>query len=184
MRKIRLKAEFDIRRARFSNSDAEAKLDELSERARGTQEKQGSGRWTERESWDLKADANLGSGVATISDVIFLIPGASACGSGTRNLETKAINLRGKLATQASLPKAAGGVKSILLAPLDPFFRRKGGGAVTPFTVTGTYSHPVFRTSFLSPRGFAAIIKTGEGSSRKTSLIAALPHCAAIPPPI
>jgi hypothetical protein len=47
----------------------------------------------------------------------------------------------------ASLSKAASGVKSLLLIPLDPFFKKRGAGAVVPVRVMGTYSHPRFKAS-------------------------------------
>ena len=36
------------------------------------------------------------------------------------------------------------GTKSILLKPLDPFFEKKGYGAVLPISITGTRENPVF----------------------------------------
>ena len=61
--------------------------------------------------------------------------------------QTEAIDLRGKLAMRATLSKAAGGIKSVFLLPLDPFFKKGFSGAVLPVRMTGTYSHPVFKVS-------------------------------------
>jgi hypothetical protein len=47
----------------------------------------------------------------------------------------------------ASLSKAAGGFKSVLLLPLDPFFKRAHAGAVIPIHIGGMYPHPTFRVS-------------------------------------
>jgi hypothetical protein len=57
----------------------------------------------------------------------------------------EAIDLHGSLAMHATLSKAAGGIKSVLLMPLDPFFKKHGAGAVVPVRIAGTYSHPVFK---------------------------------------
>jgi hypothetical protein len=46
---------------------------------------------------------------------------------------------------RATLSKAAGGIKSVILMPLDPFFKKNGAGAIVPVRITGTYSHPVFK---------------------------------------
>jgi hypothetical protein len=78
---------------------------------------------------------------------VFTTPGATARGGGTYSLLNKRIDLHGKLAMQASLSKAAGGIKSLLLLPLDPFFKKKNAGAVLPVKITGTYSHPTFGVS-------------------------------------
>jgi hypothetical protein len=75
------------------------------------------------------------------------VPGAVARGGGTYDLTTEAIDLRGQLSMRASLSKAAAGFKSVLLIPLDPFFKKNGAGAVLPVRISGTYSHPVFKVS-------------------------------------
>jgi hypothetical protein len=80
-----------------------------------------------------------------ISEALFTVPGAVARGAGTYDLSNEAIDLRGKLAMLATVSKAAGGIKSLLLMPLDPFLRRMGAGAIVPVRITGTYSHPVFK---------------------------------------
>src|SRR5205085_1622379 len=97
----------------------------------------------ERVAEDLKSDIRLRDGIATLSSALFAVPGAVARGSGTYDVTTEAIDLRGKLAMKASLSKAASGVKSILLIPLDPFFKKDGAGAILGVRISGTYSHPV-----------------------------------------
>jgi hypothetical protein len=93
----------------------------------------------------MKSEVKLDAGIATLSEALFAVPGAVARGAGTYNLSNEAIDLRGKLAMRATLSKAAGGIKSLILMPLDPFFKKDGAGAIVPVRITGTYSHPVFK---------------------------------------
>jgi hypothetical protein len=67
--------------------------------------------------------------------------------NGTYNLLNEAVDLSGTLAMQASLSKAAGGFKSILLLPLDPLYKKGSAGAVVSVGMTGTYDHPHFHIS-------------------------------------
>jgi len=39
---------------------------------------------------------------------------------------------------------AGGGVRSVLLKVVDPFFKKKGAGTVLPIKVRGTREHPKF----------------------------------------
>lgn len=75
-------------------------------------------------------------------DSLFVVPDAVASGGGTYNLENGAVDLRGKLATHASLSGLLTGWKSILAIPLDPFFRKERAGSVLTVTMTGAFSHP------------------------------------------
>ena len=95
----------------------------------------------------LKSDVKLQSGIATLSEALVAVPGAVASGGGTYNLLNESIDLHGRLAMRATLSKAAGGIKSVILMPLDPFFKKDGAGALLPIRVTGTYSHPAFKVS-------------------------------------
>jgi hypothetical protein len=92
--------------------------------------------------WTIPEDA-----VAQLSKGIFAVPGPVVRGGGIYTLTSQSIDFRRTLAMRASLSKAAGGIKSLLLLPLDPFFKKDGTGAVVPVRIGGTYSHPVFKMS-------------------------------------
>ncbi len=142
LRRVRLRGEFNITDAYFSHSSTQQKLNKLSRRARKYKRKR-----DEPVTADLKADTSLRNGTAFLSNASFRVPGAIARGGGIYNLLTEAIQLHGRLAMQVSLSQASGGIKSIFLLPLNPLFRKNGAGAVLPFRVTGTYSHPSFKVS-------------------------------------
>jgi hypothetical protein len=95
----------------------------------------------------LKGNVKLRDGIATLSAALFAVPGDIARGTGTYDVTTQVIDLRGDLAMHASLSKAAGGFKSVLLIPLDPLFKKNGAGSVLPVRISGTYSHPMFKAS-------------------------------------
>jgi AsmA-like C-terminal region len=146
LERLRLTGEFNISDAEFSHPHTRSKVDVLSAKARGQKHD------VEVAPSDLKADVTLHDAVATLSQASFRVPGAIAEGGGTYNVETEAIDLRGKLAMRATLSKAAGGIKSVFLLPLDPFFKKESSGAVLPVRMTGTYSHPVFKVSLRSQK--------------------------------
>jgi hypothetical protein len=143
LRRVRLRGQFNIRDAYFSRPATQQKVNELSKRAR----KKNKRKRDERAVVDLKGDVSLRRGIALLSNASFQVPGATARGRGTYNLLTEVVQLHGGLAMQARLSQAAGGIKSLFLLPLDPFFQKEGAGAVLPFRVTGTYSYPSFTIS-------------------------------------
>jgi hypothetical protein len=147
LQRVRLNGNFAIVRARFGKKQTQEKVDELSNRARESRK----GPKLRLVSADLKGHVHLQHAIANLSDLSFSVPGAAVQGEGTYNLITKQIDLSGKLLMQARLSKAAGGVKSILLMPLNPLFKRENAGSVLPIRITGDYSHPIFRAS-LRPR--------------------------------
>ncbi len=147
IRRVRLEGNFTISEAEFTNPRTQEKVGELSARARGKTSQIKSKGGPEPMTAELEGDVQLRHGIATVPTALFATAGAVAKGSGAYDLTTEAIDFRGKLAIHASLSKAAGGLKSILLKPLDPFFKKGGQGAVLPVRMSGTYSHPVFKVS-------------------------------------
>jgi hypothetical protein len=93
---------------------------------------------------NLRGHLELRDGVAKFSDLTFNVPGASARMNGTYNLENEQIDFRGTLKTEAEISQDTTGIKSTLLKPLNPLFKRKKAGADIPVKMTGTYHHPKF----------------------------------------
>lgn len=141
LRKLQLAGSFDVEDAQFAKPQTEGKLEQLSARSRGIRGHDLRRRTEAR----FAASVLIRDGTARLPELAFAVPGATARGNGTFNLISKAIDIKGKLAMQASLSSAAGGLKGIALLPLDPFFHKGGAGAVVPVAVSGTYSHPSFK---------------------------------------
>ena len=93
-----------------------------------------------------REDFKLADGTLSLAALKFRIPGAGAVHlDGTYGLRTEALAFDGTLRMQATISEAAGGgVRSVLLKVVDPFFRKKGAGTVLPIKVRGTREHPKF----------------------------------------
>jgi AsmA-like C-terminal region len=146
LKKVELEGDFAIADGAFTRSATEEKIAELSARALGDTHANTKAAHSPV-TLEIKSQVHLQEGVATLSQAFFSVPGAVTKGGGTYNLSNEAIDLNGKLAMNATVSKAAGGIRSILLLPVDPFFKKDGAGAVLPVHVRGTYSHPIFKVS-------------------------------------
>ena len=145
LRRVRLDGAFHIDHATFGHSNSQAKVDELSARTRRGHDD--PPRDPQKVTADMSGDVRLRNGTAEFSNSSFDVPGAKARVSGSYNLISEAVDLNGRLAIQASLSHAAGGIKSVLLLPLDPFFKKGNAGAVIAVHIGGTYARPVFKAS-------------------------------------
>jgi hypothetical protein len=67
--------------------------------------------------------------------------------AGTYGLRDEKLDFHGTLRLQAKLSQTTKGIKSFLLKPFDPFFR-KNGVTVLPIKVTGTRGQPSFGLDF------------------------------------
>jgi len=149
--RVRLTGNFSIGRARFTSSNTQKDVDQLSERAEGKKDKEkdhdqdDDANGFDRVLTDLKGQVALKGGTATFSPVSFAVPGAADM-NGTYSLLTKRVNMRGKMRMLATVSQASTGAKSIFLKILDPFYKKKkkGAGAEVPIKMTGTYGHTHF----------------------------------------
>jgi hypothetical protein len=150
--RVRLTGNFNISRARFTSTNTQKNVDQLSERAEGKKDKEKDYDQDDDENGfeqvmtDLKGNVIMKDGVATFSPVSFAVPGADADMKGTYSLLTKRVNMRGKMRMLATVSQASTGAKSIFLKVLDPFYKKKkkGAGAEVPIRMTGTYGHTHF----------------------------------------
>lgn len=137
-----LDGNFEILDARFTSRETRRKLEELSWRARGRPDEE-----TDPElevASEMRGDFRLRDGVATFANLAFRVPGADVLLDGTFDLQKEELEFRGKLRMEASLSQTTGGVKSVLLRLVDPFFRKDGAGAVVPIKIEGPLESPDF----------------------------------------
>lgn len=134
-----LNGEFGIARSRFSDRQFEEGLAKLSHSAKQAEQKERENPATVLSH--LKGQVSAANGLAHLSHVEFMIPGAHAWLNGTYSLLNYRTNLSGALITQGDVSKTQTGFKSILLKALTPFFRRKHHAKVVPFKITGPYGH-------------------------------------------
>ena len=150
LQELVLRGDFGISEGAFTKPAMQARVDEMSERARGEKQDkskpqvQADADDPENVVLNLKGHVGLRDGVANFSELSFSVPGASARMNGTYSLSSEQIDFHGMLKTEAELSQETTGMKSALLKPFDPLFRRKKAGAAVAVKMTGTYKNPEF----------------------------------------
>jgi hypothetical protein len=91
---------------------------------------------------NLSSEVTIGNGVAHLTSVYFQVPGARARAEGTYKIENAQVDLHGNLWTDASLSDNTSGIKTVLLEPLDPLFRRNHAGAMIGVSMEGDIHQP------------------------------------------
>lgn len=145
MDRLQLAGEFDVAGARFTNATVQAKLSDLSERARGLDPDKNS----QKVASNLRGRFRLDHTVLSLRDGRFDVPGATVQIGGTYGLASEALEFDGTVRMRATVSQAAGGgLKSVLLKIVDPLFRRDGAGAVLPIRIRGSRNEPKFGLDF------------------------------------
>ena len=140
VRKLELDGTFHIAQAKFTSVDVQRSIGTLSQRGRGRHD---AAPGTSTLS-DLLGTFRLRDGRLSFSSLQFAVPGAVVRMAGSYGLEDEQLDFRGTLRLQASLSQTVGGVKSIFLKLIDPFFRKNGAGAELPIKVDGARDKPKF----------------------------------------
>ncbi len=145
MDRLELAGEFEVANADFTNKEVQAKLSDLSERARGLDPDEHSGAIASH----LRAHFRLARNVLSLHDAAFAIPGALVQANGTYGLASEALQFDGTVRMKATISEAAGGgVKSVLLKAIDPLFKRGNAGAVIPIKIHGSRNDPKIALDF------------------------------------
>ncbi len=151
LHKLRLVGDFGIEDGQFAKPATQISVDTLSQRALGEKVNPAVTQTISNDTdasdpagviSQLAGHVELRDATATLNDLHFAVPGASAQMHGTYNLETLAIDLHGTLKTEEEFSDLATGFKSVMLKPFNRFFRKKHAGAVLPVHLTGTYKKP------------------------------------------
>jgi hypothetical protein len=142
-RKIGLKGGFTLRQIHFTNPDVEDKVDMLSLRAQGDPKDAKPG--AEDVHSEMVGQFVLGGGKLSFSKLNYALPGATVALTGEYSLDGDRFEFDGKMRTDAKVSQmVASKWKSILLKPVDPFFKKNGAGAEIPVKISGTKSAPKF----------------------------------------
>ena len=147
LKSLEMQGRFEITDAHFSG-ETQQKVNELSWRAQGKKIKD-SEEPPEVTVDTLSSEVVMNNGVAHLSNADFEVPGAEARMHGNYSFLTHAINLHGDLRTEAKISQDSSGIKSVLLKPLDPLFRKKHAGAQIPVVMNGPIKHPHFGTDIV-----------------------------------
>jgi hypothetical protein len=146
---LTLVGNFGIGGGTFTNSSMQARVDTMSQSARGEKKDQSKAKPDaaddpENVVLNLQGHVEVRDGVAKFTTLSFNFPGASAHVDGSYNLLNQQIDFHGILKTEAQLSQETTGIKSALLKPFDPLFKRKKAGAAVAVKMTGTYLDPHF----------------------------------------
>jgi hypothetical protein len=142
-RKLSLDAGFTLTRIHFTNPKVQDKVDILSLRAQGEPKKAKPGAVDVNSR--MVGQFRMNQGVLRFSNLTYFLPGARVNLQGVYSLDGQVFDFYGKVLTKASLSHMVGSWwASLLLKPIDPFFKGRGGGAEIPVSITGTRSEPKF----------------------------------------
>jgi hypothetical protein len=141
--RLSLAARFTLTRIHFTNPKVQDKVDMLSLRAQGEPKKAKPGA-TDVNS-RMVGQFHMNQGVLHFINLAYFLPGARVNLEGVYSLNGQVFDFHGKVLTKASLSHMVDSWwASLLLKPVDPFFKRKGSGAEIPVSITGTRSEPKF----------------------------------------
>jgi hypothetical protein len=142
-KKIGLRGGFTLEQIHFTNPEIEDKVDMLSLRAQGDPKAAKPG--AEDVHSEMVGQFVMDAGRLSFSKLNYSLPGADVMLMGEYTLDGERFEFAGKVRTKAKVSQmVASRWKSILLKPVDPFFKKDGAGAVIPVKVSGTKSAPKF----------------------------------------
>lgn len=139
--RLAVTGDFTIQEARFTDSNTQQPIDRLSGSAQG-EKKPEVDEHPPRVLAHVHGHISDAGGIATLSNVLFSVPGVDAKLRGTFALTTTRIDLAGDLSTTGQLSDTKTGVKSIFLKVVSPIWKKKAKEEIVPFRVTGTSSNP------------------------------------------
>jgi hypothetical protein len=136
--KLKLDGEFSVTEGQWASTEVREKLESLSRHAEGQPANENAGSSVS----NLRGHFDLDRGVITFKDLTFSVPGAAVELYGSYKLRGEELHFSGDLRMKAKLSQTVTGKKSFFLKAIDPFFAKKGAGAVIPITITGTRDSP------------------------------------------
>ena len=83
----------------------------------------------------MQSDFEMATGVITLPNLAFDVPGADILLKGTYTLSGGGLDFKGLAKMQATVSKMVGGWKGFLLKPADRFFKKDGAGTEVPIHV-------------------------------------------------
>ncbi|HUL35679.1 MAG TPA: AsmA-like C-terminal region-containing protein [Candidatus Eisenbacteria bacterium] len=159
--KISLDGHFGVEDGSWSNPAMREKIESLSRHALGKPEQEDAG----SAITDIRGDFTIRKGVLHFSRLTFHVEGAAVDLAGTYAMRQGTLDLTGHLTLQAKLSQTVTGTKSLLLKVFDPFFEKKGAGAVLPIHISGTREKPVFGVSVFH-KSFEKSLKASSNNSQ------------------
>ena len=138
---------FTITNAVFSSDKIQNKIEMLSMRAEG-KAKKANLQDKEDVASRMQGSFDVRNSKITVTRLLFTMPGAQVVTEGEYGMDGKLFEFHGKIRTKAKISQMTTGWKSLLLKPVDPFFKHHNAGAEIPFKITGTKDEPKFGPEF------------------------------------
>lgn len=140
--RIKLRGQFTLADARFTDEKVQEKIEDLSLRGQG---KPGAVKDTDPNSVaaQMQGSFQMANGTITLPDLKYTVPGVEISMAGTYELDGT-LHFDGTARMQATVSQMVGGWKGWLLKPADKLFERGGAGTQVPITVRGTRANPQF----------------------------------------
>ena len=148
MDRLELHGRFSIEQGRFSDLKVREKIEDLSRRGQGHPKDEDVG----DSLTALRSNFKLDDALITLNKLNFSVTGANVQLDGTYGIRSEDLEFHGKLHLQAKPSQAVTGVKSWLLKPFDPFFRKNGVTEI-PIKIAGKRSDPSFGLDFRRKSG-------------------------------
>ena len=140
--RLYLKGKFAVSGAHFSNDKIQSRVDALSMRSQGKVDAA-----TDNIPDNVKAkmlgNFVLQNSLLRLSELHFQIPGTDVQLAGIYSLDGNRFDLHGQARFDAKLSQMIKGWKSVILKPIDPFFRKHGATQI-PIKISGTKTEPHF----------------------------------------
>jgi hypothetical protein len=143
MDRLKLNGRFSISQGQFTDPKVREKIEDLSRRGQGHPKDDDVG----DSLTQLKSKFKLGNTIIDLRDLSFSVTGANVQLDGTYGMRSEDLDFHGKLHLQAKASQAVTGVKSWILKPFDPFFRKNGVTEI-PIKITGKRDDPKFGLDF------------------------------------
>lgn len=150
--KMKLRGNFQITDAHFTEPKMQAKINELSLRGQGLpqQANEDARHNIDPEiGSDMRGNFVLDKDRITITGLNYAVPGANIAMNGVYTLDGNEVNFHGTARLKAKVSQMVTGWKSLLLKAVDPFFAKDGAGTEVPISITGTRSNLHFGIEFL-----------------------------------
>jgi hypothetical protein len=145
--RLTLAGNFQVSGVIFTSEKIQGKIDALSMRSQG-KPKLAKDNIPDNVQSDMQGTFSLANGLLSFSQLQFQVPGTRVNLAGTYSLDGNEFDFHGKARLDAKLSQMVTGWKSVLLKPVDPFFRKNGAGTEVPVAITGTKSEPHFGVDF------------------------------------
>jgi AsmA-like C-terminal region len=147
--KLGMQANFTLHNIHFTDPKVQDKVDMLSLRAQGEPKEARPGAKDVDSQMDGKFQ--MADGLLHFSDLHYALPGARVNLTGIYSLDGQSFDFDGKVLTDATLSQmVASPWASFLLKAVSPFFKKKGGGAEFPVSISGTQAEPKFGLDVLN----------------------------------